>query len=136
MTEKSKWLKASLMAAAIVFLDMLVLHLGMSKVSVPYIGIFQVTWSVSGIGVITFFGTLMLANYLSGSADLNKGEIRKAITGSFIAVYFVLVSLLSFSELSSTDLAETIIGHFTYLVGIIVVFYFGSSTVRDYLTGK
>ncbi len=135
MTERSKWLKASIMAAVIVFLDVLVLHLGISKISVPYIGTFQITWSVSGIGVITFFGTLMLANYLSGSADLNKGEIRKAITASFIAVYFVLVSLFSFSEFNPSNLAETIIGHFTYLVGIIVVFYFGSSTVRD-LKGK
>jgi len=29
-----------------------------------------------------------------------------------------------------------VIGHFTYLIWIIVVFYFGSSAVRDYLSEK
>ncbi len=37
---------------------------------------------------------------------------------------------------AGTELAKTIIGHFTYLIGIIVVFYFGSSAVRDYLKDK
>jgi len=36
----------------------------------------------------------------------------------------------------SIKLAERIIGHFTYLVGIVIVFYFGSSGVREYLKFK
>ncbi|TET62872.1 hypothetical protein E3J48_03600 [Candidatus Aerophobetes bacterium] len=130
--QEEKWKKASIMAIAIGFLDLLVLFLGTSKER------FHIAWSLGSIGVITFLGILMLANYLSDSPTLDKGEMRKAITGSFIAVYFALVSLLTFTGFSpsSEKLAETIIGHFTYLVGIVVVFYFGSSGVREYLKFK
>ncbi len=126
-----KWKKAVLMTIVIGALDILVLLLGTLK-------LFHIGWSVGSIGVITFLGILMLVNYLSKSAALDKGEMRKAIAGSFIAVYFALVSLLTFTGFSpsSEKLAETIIGHFTYLVGIVVIFYFGSSAVREYLKMK
>lgn len=90
------------------------------------------------MGVITFLGILMLVNYLSNSSALDKGEMRKAIAGSFIIVYFALVSLLTFTPefFSDTELARAIIGHFTYLVGIIIVFYFGSRSVEEYLKIK
>ncbi len=126
-----KWRKAVLMAIAITFLDAAILLFGIVDPSF-------VAWSVSSIGIITFFGILVLANYLSNSPALDKGEMRKAIAGSFFAVYFVLVSLLTFTEFehSDPDLARAAIGHFTSLVKVIVIFYFGSSTVREYLKLK
>jgi len=128
---KTKWRSAILLAIVILLLDVLALYLGTSRV-------FHITWSVGSIGIITFFGILMLVNYLSESPGFEKGEMRKAIAGSFIAVYFTLVALLGFKgfDIASSELAKTIIGHFTYLIGIIIVFYFGSSAVRDYLKDK
>ena len=116
---QGKWRRAVIMAGIIVFLDVLFLYLGTSK-------ILHITWSVGSVGIVTFFGILMLANYLSESPALEKGEVRKSIAGSFIAVYFTTVSLLTFAELSvsETETAKMIVGHFTYLIGIIVVFYF------------
>ena len=128
---KNKWRRAIIIAGVIVFLDIFFLYLGTSK-------ILHITWSVGSVGIVTFFGILMLVNYLSESPALEKGEVRKAIAGSFIAVYFTIVSLFTFTELSvsETETAKTIIGHFTYLIGIIVVFYFASSSVREYLRIK
>jgi len=131
MAGQEKWKKAVLMTIVIGALDILVLLLGTFE-------LVHIAWSVGSIGIITFLGILILVNYLSNSAAFDKGEMRKAIAGSFIAVYFALVSLLTFTGFSpsSEKLAETIIGHFTYLVGIVVIFYFGSSAVRDYLKMK
>lgn len=129
MTEREKkWRKAIRIAIVIGVLDILVLFLGTFK-------LFHIAWSVGSVGVITFLGILMLVNYLSESAAFDKGEMRKAIAASFIAVYFALVSLLTFTDFSpsGTELAETIIGHFRTLIIIIIVSYFGSSGVREYL---
>lgn len=94
--------------------------------------------AVGGVGIITFFGMLMLTNYLSDSPALDRGEMRKAIAASFTAVYLALVSLMSFktSTPADSDLSKSIVGHFTYLMGIIIIFYFASSAVRDYLKTK
>jgi len=130
--QKKKWKKAFLMAIVIGALDILVLFLGTFE-------LFHIAWSVASIGVITFLGILMLVNYLSESRAFDKGEMRKAITGSFVAVYFALVSLLTFTDFSpsdNTELAKTIIGHFTTLIEIIIVFYFASSGVREYFKFK
>ncbi len=128
---KNRWVNAIIIAIVVLLLDLGALLLGTTKV-------FHIAWSVGSVGIITFFGMLMLVNYLSESPGFEKGEMRKAIAGSFIAVYFTLVALLGFKGFCSagTELAKTIIGHFTYLIGIIVVFYFGSSAVRDYLKNK
>lgn len=126
-----RWKKAVIMAIAIAFIDAAALLFGTLYPSL-------MAWSVGSVGIITFFGILMLVNYLSSSPALDKGEMRKAIAGSFIAVYFVLVSLLTFTGFghSNPDLTGTIIGHFTSLVKIIIIFYFGSSMVREYLKLK
>lgn len=96
---------------------------------------FHIAWSVGCVGVITFLGVLMLVNYLSDSDAVDKGEMRKAIAGSVVAVYFALVSLLTFRGFypQDTELAKTIVGHFTWLVGIVVVFYFGSRAATEYM---
>ena len=129
--EQKKWKSAIIMSAVILFLDVIVLFLGALKPAF-------IAWSVGSVGLITFTGNLLLVNYLSNSPTLDKGEVRKAMAGSFIAVYFALISLLTFAEIRPADaeLAKIIIGHFTYLVGIIIVFYFGSRAVTEYLKVK
>jgi hypothetical protein len=77
-------------------------------------------------------------SYLTDSRHLNEGEMRKAIAASFIVVYFALLSLFTFveSDTSYTGVFKAMIDHFTYLVGIIVVFYFGSRSVEEYMKHK
>ena len=60
---------------------------------------------------------------------------RKAIAAAFTLVYLALLALVVFSRTfaAETQLTETIVGHFTWIVGIIMVFYFGSRSVEEYV---
>lgn len=85
------------------------------------------------VAVITFIGTLMISNYLSGSIELDKGEVRKSITITTFVVYFTMIGLCTYGDYSSWDkeTAQMLMKHFTWLVEIVALFYFGSSIVRD-----
>ncbi|MFZ5908877.1 MAG: hypothetical protein ACOYYU_02550 [Chloroflexota bacterium] len=52
------------------------------------------------VGLIAFFGTLLIANIFSASPDLSAGEVRKAITAAVLVVYFFFIVLLLFSSSS------------------------------------
>ena len=105
--------------------------LAVSKLYYEEISIF----SVGFIGIFTFIYLLMLLNYLTGNGKICEGEMRKAITISFIVVYFGLLSLSTVEDfgISYNGMFQTMIDHFTYLVGIVVVFYFGSRSVDNYI---
>ena len=119
-------------ALSIVALDILVLTLG------TIIDIIPIALSIGCVGIITFVGVLTLSNYLSRDPELAKREMRKAIAASFTLVYLALLALVVFSKdpLADTELAKTIVGHFTWIVGIIIIFYFGSRSVEEYLKTK
>jgi hypothetical protein len=87
--------------------------------------------AIAGVGLISFFSVIGLVNGATGDGSLNNGEIRKAITAAFITVYLTVVSL-SIVKHDPFPLQND----FTMLVGSIVMFYFGSSTYRDYLSNK
>jgi len=116
-----KWQNATLMAIIIIILDVIVLYLGTIR-------FFNIAWSVGSVGIITFLGILMVINYLSKSYKFCEGEMRKAIAGAFVVVYFSFISLSTFSGFGTTDteLSKTLIDNFTVLMEIIIVFYFGS----------
>jgi hypothetical protein len=96
---------------------------------------FSLAAAVATIGFVTFFGMLALANRLSENPALVKGEMRKAMAAAFTAVYLAIVALSQFAvgQTAQPEVSKTIVSHFTYLMAIIVVFYFASSAVRDYL---
>jgi len=50
-----------------------------------------VDWAVGFVGIMTFFVMLVVAHGLSHSKYLDRGEIRKAIVASFLAVYFSIL---------------------------------------------
>jgi len=102
------------------------------------IPIIPIALSIGCVGIITFIGVLTFANYLSHDPDLTKREMRKAIAASFALVYLVFLALVVFHSnfLYETKLAETVVGHFTWIVGIIIVFYFGSRTLEEYRKPK
>jgi uncharacterized membrane protein YcaP (DUF421 family) len=123
---------AFLIAAVIVILDICVIALGTIMDEVP------VTLTIGCVGVITFIGTLVFTNYLSGDAELAKKELRKAITAAFTLVYLVFLGLVVFGDTfgEETELAKTVVGHFTWIVGIIITFYFGSRIVESMRQNK
>ena len=87
------WFNSLKIIAAIVIINLII---------IPLILIFlkiSLEWIFLGIGVVTFFGLLLLANYMSGTSSYDTGEIRKAATGSFIIIYLIFVPVISFGTI-------------------------------------
>ena len=131
MKEKTNWEKrktgVTVIALLVVALDILALALGTLIDAVP------IALSLGCIGIITFVGVLMLTNYLSHDLGFAKKEMRKALAASFTMVYLIFLALVVFGETSAeeTELAKTIVGHFTWVVGVIITFYFGSRLLEE-----
>lgn len=96
--------------------------------------------SVASAGVIAFFGILIISGYNKKSsakpASQTKGIMRRAIAGSLIIVYIVAFSMITFSGSDDHDYNEKVLTHFTNVIMVIIVFYFGSKGVLQYLEVK
>jgi membrane protease YdiL (CAAX protease family) len=87
----------------------------------------------AAIGVITFFGMLSIGDGFEKMTGKDKKDrIRDAITATFIVVYVVLLGLLAFqhfaSEQKTSPIADTLVTNFTVLMGVVIAFYFGTTT--------
>lgn len=85
---------------------------------------------IAGVGIITFFGTLNLADYATRQLGYSKGEMRTAITASVLITYFVIMANAAFPSSSDAGLPETVITNFGYVVWIVLSFYFGTKVVE------
>ncbi|CAD6491436.1 MAG: hypothetical protein CHKLHMKO_00126 [Candidatus Argoarchaeum ethanivorans] len=79
--------------------------------------------------VFLILGIFVLLIGLGYQADksLNKGEMRRAIAGTLVTGFVILVFLSLYYEISNQPLVIA----FIELVGIVVGFYFGSKTVAE-----
>lgn len=129
---RKKWSSALKMITLLVFVDLVVVPVLVTLLGVP------LQWLFISIGIITFFGILLIANYMSGTSPFDTGEVRKALTGSFIVIYFAFIPLITFGSLSisTEEPVKTIVTNFTWIVGVIVIFYFGSRAVEEYVKSK
>lgn len=96
---------------------------------------------LGAIGIVTFLGVLILTQRWLESKrktreatveeGFDKNTIQLAITASVLAMYFALAPLLIFGGASLADptLSNTIIGHFTTVVEVVVAFYMGTATL-------
>ena len=127
-TRQKKWFNTVKMIMIIGIIDLLILPIIVTLLGIP------LQWIFLGIGIVTFFGTLIIVNYMSGTAPLNSGEIRKALTASVITVYLSFVPLITFGsiQIPSDSAVKTIVVNFTWIVGIIIVFYFVSRAIEEY----
>jgi hypothetical protein len=91
--------------------------------------------ALSGIGVITFLGILVLS-HRSGHRGFSTGEMRSAIAATFMVVYFTMLGILMFFYSHLPPMAPTLVKNFTYLVGVVIAFYFGSTAVVEHATEK
>jgi len=122
--------KVIITAVITVALDIAIVYLGTLE-------FFHLGWSIGCVGIISLFGMLVLSGFLNTNASslLNTDNIRLALTAAFLSMYFVFVALLSFEDTQITDviIIQPVISHFTYLVGLVVVFYFATSSISEYL---
>jgi hypothetical protein len=91
--------------------------------------------AVSGIGVITFLGILVLS-HRSGHRGFSTGEMRSAMAATFMVVYFTMLGVLMFCYSELPLMAPTLIKNFTYLMGVVIAFYFGSTAAVEHAREK
>lgn len=77
---------------------------------------------------VLLFGLLICAFYYSGGKGLDKGEIRRSITITFIVMYIVLLclSLAPSNAVLDFEGDNTFINNFQNVILVILAFYFGS----------
>ena len=80
------------------------------------------------VGLISFYGAMGMG---FGNKDntLSKGDVRLAIVIALITMYIVLTGTVAFFRGNTTlpEVSSTILGHFTNIVGVVIVFYFGTT---------
>lgn len=131
-SRQKKWFNTVKMIMILGVIDLLIIPLIVTLLNIP------LQWIFLGIGVVTFFGTLIIANYMSGTGQFNSGEIRKAVTTSVITVYLIFIPLITFGsiQIPNDGTVKGIVQNFTWIVGIIVVFYFISRSIEEYAKVK
>lgn len=87
---------------------------------------------LASMGVINFYGILMISNYLSGSNPLDTGEFRQAITASFVVIYLTLIILSILPNNSISLVSNKFFDSFSNLTLLIVTYYFGSRSLKDW----
>jgi hypothetical protein len=125
------WMNSLKIIAVIGIIDLIILPLITTVLGI------SLEWIFIGIGIVTFFGILLLVNYMSGTSPYNSGEIRKAITVAFITVYLIFVPMITLGSIHIPTLQPmNSILYFTILVGIVVVCYFISRPLEIYMKIK
>jgi len=121
---------------------LLALATGVGNLGVLIVGSFipdLLYWSLCGTGIISFIGILTLVNYTSQDPNFQKGEMRKAIAGSFFIFYFVIMGVFvssGFGAPSNSQLQaviEQLMAPLSYLAGAIGAYYFGSRSFEKFL---
>ena len=77
---------------------------------------------------VLLFGLLICVFYYSGGKGLDKGEIRRSITITFIVMYivFLCLSLAPSNAVLDFEGDNTFINNFQNVILVILAFYFGS----------
>jgi len=113
----------------LVILNGILISLAFNKFTHLYI-------SAVGLGVLNFYGMMILSNYLSGTNPLDTGEFRQAITASFVLTY---ISIVLFSILPGSKVVLTgnqSFATFSQLTILIVTYYFGSKVIENWVGNK
>jgi len=128
-SNEKNWKNALKMVSVLGVLDLVVVPLLIKLLGIP------LQWIFVSMGLVTFFGIMLIANYMSGTSPFNTGEIRKALTVSLITVYLAFVPLMAFGifPFPTGASAQTIVTNFTWIIGTVIVLYFGTRPVEEYI---
>ncbi len=99
-------------------------------------GFAGVTWSVGTTAVISFF--VLLVAQMPTTGQITKNRMRNAIAGSFVLTYLVAVALVLFvsREEDLPAVTETLLTSFTFLMTVVIGFYFGTAAVEKWAEFK
>lgn len=128
-SNEKNWKNALKMISALGILDLVVVPLIITLLAIP------LQWIFVSMGLVTFFGVMLIANYMSGTSPFNTGEIRKGVTVSLITVYLAFVPLMAFGifEFPGGASAQTIVTNFTWIIGAVIVLYFSTRPLEEYI---
>lgn len=84
------------------------------------------------VGVVTFFGILMLPDGTDSNTSLSEARVRLCITATLLMVYIVyLGSVVFWRSERMTDFEKQMVSTLTTLLAVVLPFYFGSSAAVD-----
>lgn len=130
----SRGKKVGWLAFLMLTVDLGALLIGLWLSTLSRFGRAPLAGAIGVISMSTFVLLLLLGHYAkTGKGGFDKGSIRLAIAGSFVVVYFAVLSLFAFLEYEPTAFAEKIADDMTIQVGVIVAFYFATETGLEYL---
>ena len=121
------WKKTSAIGCIVAAASLVVFFLGQT--------IGNVSWSIVGVGIVTFFGMLAISSYYSIHNPDSKGTMRKAIAASMISVHIVVLGLLFSDQLPDlqTEAAMELMQNFSYVIMTVIGFYFGTKGATEFL---
>lgn len=128
-SNEKNWKNALKMISILGLLDLVVVPAIITLLALP------LQWIYVSMGLVTFLGLILITNYMSGTSPFNTGEIRKAITVSLITVYLAFVPLMAFGLVvfPMGNSAQTIVTNFTWLIGVVIILYFSTRPVEEYI---
>ena len=130
----SRGKKVGWLAFLMMVVDLGALLIGLWLSTLPRFGRAPLAGALGVIAMSTFVLLLLLGHYAkTGKGGFDKGSVRLAIAGSFVVVYFSVLSLFAFLDYKPTAFAEKIADDMTIQVGVIVAFYFATETGLEYL---
>lgn len=131
-SKQKRWFNTLKMVLVLGIIDLVAIPLLIIVLGIP------LSWIFMGIGIVTFLGILIIANYMSGTTPLTSGEIRKALTASVITVYLIFIPLITFGtvHISNQIAVNSIVENFTWIVGIIIILYFVTRALEGYANIK
>lgn len=102
-------------------------------------------WSLSAIGIITFFGMLIVSSVHQIKVKDSQGTMRRALASSMVVVYLIVFTLIIFGVdfdtllLDETSKGESptgltsseILDHLTKIILVILGFYFGTKGIKE-----
>lgn len=132
----NEWKSMCIISLTTVFSSTLLLFLATFETGFNYR--VSISWAFGSMSLIVFFGLYLISKKIYSEGIEDSKSIKDAITGTMIAVYMMVITFYIFKEVPTQDtsLVQTIVAHFTYLVGIVIVSYFGSDALKSKLTGS
>jgi hypothetical protein len=134
MNEKSQenhssWRNTTIIAGIVATIDFAIISFGVLLNQ----GTEFTTWSLSSVGIITFFGMLIICSHHAKYSPDSKGIMRKSLTASLISVYIVVLSLAlsgTFGDIQD-EMTKSVLSNFSIVVITIVGFYFGAKGISE-----
>ncbi len=127
--------KESKVIVFVVLLNVLILFLGTAQ----YKGLshFTTSWAFASVTIINFWGLYYIIKSHITASD-SSVPMKEIITGTFIITYIMVIVVYIFTDIETAETVEAkaIIGNFTYLMGIVIVSYFGTDSFDKYFKSK